>query len=281
MSDEPNNTEEQPIESSSVSEEAAPAAETGTTASEEGATSEATAPGATEDTASSESTSPADELQSLEDAEAAIDDDDDDDDDDDGPVEDVEPLELIDDTEVEVLDKRWYILKVQSNRETSIADALRRRVKVAGLEEYVDEVIVPVEEVAEYKGGKKRTVKRKLYPGYIVVNMAITDDTWFLVRETPGIGDFTGSAGKPAALGPDEINRILKTVPTDDGPAEPVKPAIPFKPGEMVRIKEGTFENFEGQVDGIDEINGRVTVMINIFGRSTPVELEHWQIEEV
>ncbi len=280
MSDEPNNTEEQPIESSSVSEEAAPAAETGTTASEEGATSEATAPGATEDTASSESTSPADELQSLEDAEAAIDDDDDDDDDD-GPVEDVEPLELIDDTEVEVLDKRWYILKVQSNRETSIADALRRRVKVAGLEEYVDEVIVPVEEVAEYKGGKKRTVKRKLYPGYIVVNMAITDDTWFLVRETPGIGDFTGSAGKPAALGPDEINRILKTVPTEDGPAEPVKPAIPFKPGEMVRIKEGTFENFEGQVDGIDEINGRVTVMINIFGRSTPVELEHWQIEEV
>jgi transcriptional antiterminator NusG len=111
--------------------------------------------------------------------------------------------------------------------------------------------------------------------------MAINDDTWFLVRETPGIGDFTGAAGSPTPMLAHEVDRIVKSARPDEESAEPIKTAIPFKVGDRVRIKEGTFENFEGDVDVIDEANGRVTVMINIFGRSTPVELEHWQIEAV
>ena len=175
----------------------------------------------------------------------------------------------------------WYILKVQSNRETSICDGLRRRVAVAGLDRFFGEVLVPTEDVAEFKNGKRRVVKRKLYPGYIVVHMAINEETWFLVRETPGIGDFTGAAGKPTPMLPHEVDRIVRAIRPEEDGGEPIKTAIPFKPGDRVRIKEGTFENFEGDVELIDEANGRVTVMINIFGRSTPVELEHWQIESV
>jgi transcriptional antiterminator NusG len=173
----------------------------------------------------------------------------------------------------------WYILKVQSNREESIRDGLMRRVKVAGLEEYFKEIIVPTETVTEFKNGKKRVVKRKLYPGYIVVNMAITDDTWFLVRETPGIGDFTGAAGKPSPMLRSEVDKIEqkeKAVETE----QPTL-SIAFKPGDHVKINEGTFENFEGDVNTVDATNGRITVMINIFGRSTPVELEYWQVESV
>lgn len=190
------------------------------------------------------------------------------------------PIEEVDD-EGEDLKMEWYILKVQSNRENTICDALKRRVAVAGLDDYFGDVMVPTEDVAEFKNGKKRVVKRKLYPGYIVVHMAINDDTWFLVRETPGIGDFTGSAGKPSPMLPQEVERIVKSARPDEEGGEPIKTAIPFKLDDRVRIKEGTFENFEGDVEGIDEANGRVTVMINIFGRSTPVELEHWQIEGV
>ena len=197
----------------------------------------------------------------------------------------VEPIEEIldeSDDEVDIESQMdWYILKVQSNREKSICDALKRRVAVAGLDDHFDDVVVPTEDVAEFKNGRRRIVKRKLYPGYIVVRMAITEETWFLVRETPGIGDFTGSAGRPTAMLPHEVDRIIKKGAKEGEEEESIKTAIPFKPGDRVRIKEGTFENFEGDVDGIDEANGRVTVMINIFGRSTPVELEHWQVDEV
>jgi len=173
----------------------------------------------------------------------------------------------------------WYILKVQSNREDSIREGLLRRVKIAGLERYFGEVIVPTEKVTEFKGGKKRITKRKLYPGYLVVQMEINDDTWFLVRETPGIGDFTGAAGRPTPMLPHEVSRIL--VRQEEKSEKAPKLKIAFRPGDQVKINEGTFENFEGEVDSIDETNGRVTVMINIFGRSTPVELEYWQIEAV
>jgi transcriptional antiterminator NusG len=175
--------------------------------------------------------------------------------------------------------KRWYILKVQSNREDTIREGLQRRVAVAGLDRFFGDIIVPTEMVSEFKGGKKRVVKRKLYPGYLVVHMEINEDTWFLVRETPGIGDFTGSAGKPSEMSPQEVNRIIAK--QEEKSAEAPKLKIDVKQGDRVKINEGTFENFEGEVDTIDEANGRVTVMINIFGRSTPVELEYWQIEKV
>ena len=199
-------------------------------------------------------------------------------------VEDVAPVEENLDvgpaeSRVEERPLDWYILKVQSNREDSIASGLQRRVKMAGLEEYFQEIIVPVEMVTEFKGGKKRIVKKKLYPGYIVVHMIINDETWFLVRETPGIGDFTGAAGQPTPMLPSEVSRIIPE--EDDVETQEPKLQIGVGVGDPVKINEGTFENFEGVVDTIDVMNGRVTVMINIFGRSTPVELEHWQIEKL
>jgi transcription termination/antitermination protein NusG len=173
----------------------------------------------------------------------------------------------------------WYILKVQSNREESIREGLKRRVAIAGLEFFFGDVIIPTEKVTEFKAGKRKVFKRKLYPGYLVVQMEINEDTWFLVRETPGIGDFTGAAGHPTPMQAREVATILakQEEKTDEAP----RLKISFKVGDHVKIKEGTFENFEGDVANIDETNGRVTVLINIFGRSTPVDIEYWQIEAI
>lgn len=172
----------------------------------------------------------------------------------------------------------WYIVKVQTNREDTACEALKKRIKVAGLDRYFGQIIVPVERVTEVKGGKKRIVRRKLYPGYIVVQMELNDDTWFLVRETPGIGDFTGAIGRPTTLLPHEVNRILAKLAEEKAEEAP-KLKIGCRVGDRVKINEGHFANFEGEVSAVDEANGRVTVMINIFGRSTPVELEYWQVE--
>ncbi len=198
------------------------------------------------------------------------------------------PLEeLVDDTVHAAADESemdWYILKVQVNREKSICETLQRNIKRAGMEGYFEDILVPTEDVREFtKAGKQRIVKRKLYPGYIVVRMAINDDSWFLVRETSGIGDFTGSAGKPAPLSAEEIERIIsKTRPVEDEESEEkIKTAIPFKVGDRVRVKEGYFQNYEGEVSVVDERNGRITVMIDIFGRPNPVELDHWHVEAV
>jgi transcriptional antiterminator NusG len=205
-----------------------------------------------------------------------------DDDDDQESLEDVQPLEEIHEEPLDdSQDKQWYILKVQVNREDSIRDALMRRVKIAGLEDYFGDIIVPTEDVVEFtKTGRKRIVKRKLYPGYILVYMAINDDTWFLVRETPGIGDFTGSAGKPTPMLAHEVERILRKGEKKEDVEGP-RVDIPFEVGDRVRVKDGNFQNFEGDVEPVDESNGRVTVMISIFNRSTPVEFEHWQIEKM
>ena len=212
----------------------------------------------------------------------------DDDEEEDEGDEDASPIEEFVEEEVvadDDLEMRWYILKVQVNREGSVCDALTRRVKQAGYEKYFGDILVPTEDVREFtKSGKQKIVKRKLYPGYVVVRMSINDDTWFLVRETPGIGDFTGAAGKPAPLMKEEIDRIIATSKPeedDEGEEPAIKTAIKFKDGDRVRVKEGYFQNYEGDVSNIDERNGRITVMINIFGRPNPVELDHWQVEEV
>ncbi len=175
----------------------------------------------------------------------------------------------------------WYILKVAFNREDSIADALRKRVKMEGMAEFFGDIVVPTEDVATFtRDGKRRISKRKLLPGYIMVNMIINDDTWFLVRETNGISDFTGAAGKPMPMEQSDIDRFInKPDEEDEDEPAPIKTAIPFKVGDRVRVKEGNFENQEGEVDAVDEANGRVTVIINIFGRSVPMELDHWQVE--
>jgi transcriptional antiterminator NusG len=174
---------------------------------------------------------------------------------------------------------QWYILKVQSNREDSIREALLRRVSMQGMERFFGEVIVPKEQVTEFKSGKKRVVSRKLYPGYILVNMILNDETWFLVRETGGIGDFTGSGGRPSPMLPGDVAKLLHK--DEETATEAPRLKINFRKGDRVKINEGTFENFEGEVEQIDEANGRVTVMLSIFGRSTPVDIEYWQIESV
>ena len=214
--------------------------------------------------------------------------------DDDGPVElddpfsgseDAQPVMLdgeeeeADEDEPSLADMDWYILKVQSNREDSIRDTLLRRISMQGMDRWFGEVVVPKEQVTEFKSGKKKVVWRKLYPGYILVNMVLNDETWFLVRETGGIGDFTGSGGKPSPMLPQDVAKLLHKV--EEKAEETPKLKINFKKGDRVKINEGTFENFEGEVEQIDEANGRVTVMLSIFGRSTPVDIEYWQIETV
>jgi len=227
----------------------------------------------------------------IRDEDIASDDDffDDDEDEDAAPIEEMleesESASDDGDDDSSAPEMKWYILKVQVNREKSICDALRRRVKVEGKEEFFQDILVPEEKVRQFSKAGKSTVKPvKLYPGYIVVRMIITDDTWFLVRDTPGIGDFTGAAGRPAPLTQEEIDRIIATtkpVESEEEGEETVKTAIPFKVGERVRVKEGHFQNYEGEVSNVDDRNGRVTVMINIFNRPNPVELHHWQIEDI
>ncbi|MFO0013982.1 MAG: transcription termination/antitermination protein NusG [Planctomycetota bacterium] len=175
---------------------------------------------------------------------------------------------------------QWYILKVAFNREDTIREALEKRIKLSNMKSCFGEILVPTEDVVEFtRAGKRRVVKRKLYPGYLMIQMVINDDTWFLVRETPGIGDFTGTYGKPTPMSDTDVERIIKLVHPDVDEEHTPKTSIPFRPGDRVRVKEGNFQSLEGDVDRIDEANGRVTVIINIFGRSTPVELDHWQIE--
>lgn len=209
---------------------------------------------------------------------------------DDGPVELADPFEGDENAKpVEEIvpersskpadDMQWFILKVQSNREDSIRETLLRRISLQGLGEQFGEVIVPKEQVTDFKGGKKRVVSRKLYPGYILVQMVLNDETWYLVRETGGIGDFTGSAGRPSPMLPQDVAKLLNK--KEEQTAEAPRLKINFKKGDKVKINEGTFENFEGEVEAIDEANGRVTVMLSIFGRSTPVDIEYWQIESV
>lgn len=189
-----------------------------------------------------------------------------------GPIEEL-PMEE------PTIVKQWYILKIATNREDSIRDNLQRRVAMAGLDRYFGEILVPVELIQEFKNGKKKTTS-ELYPGYLVLHMEINDDTWYVVRETAGIGDFTGAMGRPAPMSAADIAKIIPKK-ADEGSTEQVKVAIKYKNGDHVRIKEGTFANFEGNIEGIDEANGRVTVMVNIFGRTTPVDIEYWQVESV
>jgi transcription termination/antitermination protein NusG len=194
-----------------------------------------------------------------------------------------EPLEFIDESVgADDLKYEWFILKVQVNREDSIKDALMRKVKMEGLDRFFKEVVVPTEDVAEFtKTGKRRVVKRKIYPGYILVNMSVNDETWFIVRETPGIGDFTGAGGKPSPMQAKDVERILRSSKAIEDEGAQIKTAIPFKMGDKVRVKEGNFQNFEGEIDQIDEAHGRVRVVITIFNRPTPVEMEHWNIEKL
>lgn len=183
------------------------------------------------------------------------------------------------DSDDAVTELLWYVLKVQSNREKSIRESLVRRIKREGLEEFFGEVIIPTEKIVDTKGGRKRVTEKKLFPGYIMIQMELNDETWYLVRDTSGVGDFTGAAGKPIPMQQHEIDRMLGKEEEEEVAAPRIK--IEFSPGDVVKIKEGTFESFEGTIEEIDESSGKISVLIEIFNRTTPVELEYWQVEAV
>jgi len=174
---------------------------------------------------------------------------------------------------------QWYVLKVTTNREKSIRLALLRRIAREGLDELFTEVIIPTENVVETKAGKKRVSEQKLFPGYLFVQMVLNDETWYLVRGTSGIGDFTGAGGKPVAMSDEEVSRMLGK--EEEKAAEPARIKIDFSTGDVVKIKDGPFESFEGEIDEIDDASGKISVLIEIFGRHTPAELEYWQVEKV
>jgi transcription termination/antitermination protein NusG len=176
----------------------------------------------------------------------------------------------------------WYVLKVQSNREKSIRDNLVRRIKRDGYSDYFGEIVIPTEKVVETKGGKRKIREQKLFPGYMMIQVRLTDETWFLVRDTSGVGDFTGAAGRPLPMQEHEIERMLGAQTVAGEEEKPHRPVVKFSVavGDVVKVKEGAFESFEGAVDSMDETTGKVKVIIEIFGRPTEVELEHWQVEK-
>jgi len=176
----------------------------------------------------------------------------------------------------------WYVLKVQSNREKSIRDNLVRRIKRDGYGDYFGEIVIPTEKVVETKGGKRKIREQKLFPGYMMIQCRLTDETWFLVRDTSGVGDFTGAAGRPLPMQEHEIQRMLGAEAVAGEEEKPHRPVVKFSVsvGDVVKVKEGPFESFEGAIDSMDEATGKVKVIIEIFGRPTEVELEHWQVEK-
>jgi transcriptional antiterminator NusG len=174
---------------------------------------------------------------------------------------------------------RWYVVRVASNREERVRDNLLARVKAAGKGERVRNVLVPTEKVAEIKGGKRREVQRKIFPGYILVEMQLDEETWYLVRGTSGIGDFVGSESMPMPMEPHEVEKLVGGMKTS-GEEKP-KLDLHFRVGDKVKIKEGPFENFSGVVAEVNAQKGLVRVNVMIFGRETPVELEYWQVEPI
>jgi transcription termination/antitermination protein NusG len=180
-------------------------------------------------------------------------------------------------------DTRWYVLRVQSNKEDSVKESLERRVQAAGLADQITRVLVPVEKVTEIKGGKKRVTERKIYPGYVMVEMIFNDETWYLLRETPGIGDFVGSApgAKPQPMPQHDVDKMLGDAVAAEKETEQPKIKIDFREGDAVKITEGTFENFAGVVKEVNRWKGLVKVEVTIFGRPTPVELEYWKLEAI
>ncbi len=181
----------------------------------------------------------------------------------------------------------WYVLKVQSNREDSIAENIQRRLRMAALDHFVESVEVPTEKLLEIKDGKKKVVKRKFYPGYVILHMEMQGEAWSVIRDTPGVGHFLGAENKPLPMSAPDLERLRArtAAPGPEGEAAAKeaapKPAIEFAPGDRVVIKEGPFENFEGDIDEVNEAKGTVRVVVQIFGRPNPVEIEYWQVGRV
>ena len=175
--------------------------------------------------------------------------------------------------------KSWLVLRVASNKEDTVRDTLEKKVKIEGTEEYVGRILVPSERIKRIKGGQQRIQQRKLYPGYVFVEMALEEDGSIpAIKETVGVGDFIGALGKPTPMRDSDVDKMLIQA---EKPEDLPSLNIDFKKGNMVKIREGPFENFEGAVEEILPEKGLVRVIVTIFGRATPLELEYWQLEPI
>jgi transcriptional antiterminator NusG len=173
---------------------------------------------------------------------------------------------------------RWYVIHVYSGFEKKVAEAIREQADKQGLEDEIEEVLVPTEEVVEMRRGSKVNAERKFFPGYVLLKMELNDETWHLVKNTPKVTGFLGSRGKPAPVSDAEAERIMQQI--QEGVEHP-RPSVVFDVGEQVRVADGPFTSFVGFVEEIDEERARLKVAVSIFGRSTPVELEFSQVEKL
>jgi transcriptional antiterminator NusG len=169
----------------------------------------------------------------------------------------------------------WFVIHCYSGYENKVRHNLEQRIETMGMKDKVFDVVVPTQEEIEVRDGKRRTVERHIFPGYVLVNMILTEESWFVVRNTPGVTGFVGMGNLPTPLRPEEVNQILKRMEAE---APTVK--VTFKVGERVRIIDGPFNDFRGVVDEIDMERTKVRVMVSFFGRETPVELDFLQVEK-
>ena len=177
----------------------------------------------------------------------------------------------------------WFVLRVASNKEDQVRRTLLRKIKIEDFERLVNRILVPTEKIKSIKGGRQRITLKKLYPGYVFVEMKLEEDgripqdVFFLIKETTGVGDFIGTAGRPSPMKVPEIEKMLQaSKPPEESPTLQME----FIKGDHVKIKEGPFENMEGTVDELLPEQGKVSVIVTIFGRATPIELEYWQVEK-
>ncbi len=174
--------------------------------------------------------------------------------------------------------KRWYVIHAYSGYEKKVMAALQERIKLHAMENLFGDILVPTEEVVEMRSGQKRKSERKFYPGYVLINMEMNDESWHLVKSTPRVMGFIGgTADKPAAITEKEADAILQRV--QEGVEQP-RPKTLFEPGEMVRVTDGPFNDFTGVVEEVNYAKNRLHVAVTIFGRSTPVELDFGQVEK-
>src|SRR5215212_9762355 len=183
---------------------------------------------------------------------------------------------ILDDGQVKLSnDKLWYVVHCYSGYEKKVCHAIEQRIETMGMRDKIFDVIVPTQEEIEVKEGKRKTVERRVFPGYILVQMKMDEDSWYVVRNTPGVTGFVGMGNEPTALRPEEVNQIMRRM---ENPAPMIK--VTFKPGQRVRIIDGPFNEFIGTVGEIDMEKAKVRVMVSFFGRETPVELDFLQVEK-